>query len=606
MSQSQEKIDTCDISSTELLVAKDVIVSFNSAYKYYSLYPEGHSYSQNYLAKLKKELDNFLHEYKKLRIDVQKNDFFYKGESIFAGHADEHSAAYLLTRDRILFIEFTEHVELIEITTLFDIFNAHRNPLEETDGDIATTLWHFKFKHIHYEAADIFAMEAIDFELSMFKAAPGAGEEGSEGDGSNASAGYGHGHDPVGSHDTVHQQTTPSPHHGAGTSSGSENAYDQPLKNLLMLAKESDLSVLNPEEQHILQSYIDEEEVKNNAHDVIDILLIVLSIESNEIDFATILEFLEFEFFDAMMREDYFLAYKICKNVNNICQAVRAKKAWTVPLVNLFFTAISKEERFHELPFITHYNDHLSDPEILKYIWPILELLSAEIMFTLATLTALTPIENLHLRNKIIEIIGNKARQDPVSFANLLEQSGEETNVLLFPVINKLADKDANRVYLKMTLHPSPEVRRIGIDGFFQTPRSAKTNELHHLLRDNNRQLRERVLTYLAQTEISFREELLIAYLGADGRTTDDEDYVMHCYKLLSRSPSPESIDFLREVLLESKLTSIISSIDHIHKTCAACALKSFGTKEGKEILCKGAESMRPDVRNACRKVLEL
>lgn len=610
MSHSQTNIDTCDIPSNELLLAKDVIASFNSAYKYYSLYPAGHSYSQNYLAKLKKELDIFLHEYKKLRIDIKKNNFFYKGESVFTGHADENNSAYLLTRDRILFLEFSEHVELSEITTLFDIFNKHRNPLEEADGDIATTLWHFKFQYINYEAADIFAMEAIDFDLSMFKAAPSRDEEvagvGNEGvEGGNGSTGNDHTSEHAGSRETVQAQTTSSQHNDAETSHAPDDRYDPPPKNLLMLAKDSDLSVLTPEEQHILQSYIHEEEIKNNAHDVIDILLIVLSIESNEIDFATILEFLEFEFFDAMMREDYFLAYKICKNVNNVSQAIRSKKPWAVPLVNLFFTALSKEERFHELPCVVHYDDHISDQEALKYLWPIMELLSAEVMFTLAPLASQTPIENLHLRNQIIEIISSKAKQDPVSFGKLLEHSDEAINLLLFPIIEEMSDKDANRAYLKMTLHASPEVRRIGIDGFFQTTINAQIDELHHLLRDSNKQLRERILSYLDHTEKRFREELLVTYLKTDGKTTDDEEYVMQCYKLLSRCLSPESIDFLREVLLESKLTSIISAVDKTHKSGAACALKYLGTKEGIAILRQGAESMRPDVRNACRRVLE-
>jgi len=168
MSQLHEANSSGNVASEELKSAEKAALSFVAAFKYYSLYPKGHTFSQNYLHRLLEDLEEFLKNRKSLRLDIERYTFFYKGQPLFKSSTDENNPAYLLTRDRIMLLEFTRNIQLNEITALFDILNTHRNPLEEVDGDIATSLWHIPFNNIHYEAADIFAMEAIDFELSMF------------------------------------------------------------------------------------------------------------------------------------------------------------------------------------------------------------------------------------------------------------------------------------------------------------------------------------------------------------------------------------------------------------------------------------------------------
>ena len=387
---------------------------------------------------------------------------------------------------------------------------------------------------------------------------------------------------------------------------GQEQLSDADQQSLIMVAKDSDLSELTPEERHAINTLIQQEEKKNTAHDVVDILLILLSLENNELEFAHLLEFLEFEFFDAMAEEDYFLAHKICKNVDNISRVIQGKRPWAVSLVNMFFAALARADRFEELPCINRYHEHLADPEKYSYLWSLLTLLPPESMFTLGALASLTPMDNLDLRNRIVQLITAKARKNPHLFARLLEQSGEETNLLLFPIINDMEQKEAQNMYLAMSRHPSPQVRKIGIDGFFQTAPVLQPEKLLHLPADEDRELRKRVITYLQQMDPAPVGEIMLHYLKAEGRKVEDEEHIMQCYRLLSRSPSPEVTSFLKEILLESKLTSMVRSLEKVHKTGAACSLRSMDTGECREILRAGAASLRPDVRNICQKVLDL
>ena len=184
---AQNQNSTTQVHGSEWEAAEEVARSFNSAFKYFSLYPEGHSFSESYLDKFKTELTFFLTQYKSIRLDTSKSSYSYKGEQIYQGKTEDSNPAYLLSRDRILFIEFTKNITDHELSLLLNILKQHRNPLDNEDSDIATSLWHHKFDHVNYEAADIFAMEAIQFELSMFKAAPGTGT----GDGEDVAEGAG-------------------------------------------------------------------------------------------------------------------------------------------------------------------------------------------------------------------------------------------------------------------------------------------------------------------------------------------------------------------------------------------------------------------------------
>lgn len=583
-----------------------VVTSFAAAFKYYALYPEGHAFSRNYLARFKSDLDEFLLGQKALRLEIVKNTFFYQGEPAAVGGADENNPAYLLSRDRILSLEFARNVELNEITLLLDILKRHRNPLDDTDDDIATTLWHNPFTHIHYEAADIFAMEAIEFDLSMFRAGPGQDRTGGGGDGDGvadqpASAGQGDSRRPAGG-----RRLPVNASDGSGRYSPPGGDAAEAPSSIMLLAANRNLAELAPEEQKLLAFQVRQAEEHDYSSDAIDILLITLASETNEIDFAGILEFLESEFLDAMAREDFSLAHKIVRNVMNIFVAIKTKKNWTITLVNLFFASLSREDRYAEMPWLVESWRLAADHRKILELLNTLDTLSAEIIPVLGSLAVQVPVDNLDLRYTFVDRIAAKAKNNPEPLCRLIAESGEETNLLLLLVAEQLADEGAARVYLEMSRHPSPLIRKAGMDGFFRTSRAPRTDQMLHLLADHDGQVRERMLSYLKQLDLPSREDLLTAFLDRDSGSVDDELYIMHCYRLLSGCLTSRSIEFLRKTLLESDLKSQFSQIRKAHRSGAAYVLKSFGSKETLEILRQGAESMWPDVRQICRKALKL
>lgn len=614
MSQLYEAYPSGNVASEELKSAEKVAVSFIAAFKYYSLYPKGHTFSQNYLHRLLKDFEEFLKDHKSLRLDIERYTFCYKGQQLSKSSADENNPAYLLTRDRIMFLEFTRNIQINEITALFDIFNTHRNPLEEVDGDIATSLWHIPFNNIHYEAADIFAMEAIDFDLSMFKPSPPNGYSSENDPGTSDGIDNKTGENPAnrqekkmqfGNHDGTDQHYAGFYGNENETRMDSQEGFDRSAPGLLSIAKENDLAELTLHEQLVLESYVLNEKERDIANDTVDVLLIILSTVTDQIEFATILDLLEFEFFDSLARKEYHLANKICKNLNNISTVVASKKPWAMTLINIFLSSLAKKERYDQLPMIKEGDYFAPAPEHLKYLLSVFDILPVEAIFTLAALAERTSPVNLRQRNELLESIEKKARLTPQYFLKVLEKSGEDTCLFLFSIIEGMNSDEASRIYLRLTHHPFLSVRRRGIDGLFQGNGSPSPDELIHLLGDEDEQIRQKILSYLEMLGGSPAEETIVKYLQSNAAQHNEPLHILECYRILSRCLSDSSIEFLREVLLGSKITSVFNKMHMIHKKGAAYALLRSERKDAREIVQRGADGVRPDVRHACKKVID-
>ena len=590
----------------KLQAVQKVVSAFVSAFKYYSLYPEGHTFSSNYLFRFKSELDEFLAEQKSLRLEISRNNFFYRDEPVTAGTADENNPAFLLSRDRILLLEFIKNIPLAEITLFLDILKRHRNPMEIEDGDIATTLWHNRFDHIHYEAADIFAMEAIQFDLSMFRSAPGlepsGGRGNSEGDAAGQAPGFPEGEG--GAQGAGGRITPGSPPGGYAHYSRPGGDAGGPPSSILFLQTNKGLGELEPEEQKQLERQVMQEEVRSYSTDVIDILLITLAVEENSFDFAAVLEFLEAEYFDAMQKEEFSLAFKIVRNVMNIHEAIKVKKPWSSALVDLFCSALTREDRYITMEWQKEYRRLAADPEKNEILLKTLESLPADIVLVLGKLLAQVPADRFDLRCKIVDSIADKVNGNSHPLCRLVAESDEDTNRLLLLVAEQLQNEDAAPVYLAMTRHPAPQVRKAGMDGFFRTCSAPQASQIAHLMEEPDCQLRDRVLAYVNQLDSRVREEVLVSFLDRDSASVDDELYILNCYRLLAGCCTGRSVEFLGKVLLESDLRSMFSHLRKAHRTGAAYVLKTVGTKDAMIVLGKGAESIWPDVRQICRRAL--
>lgn len=592
----------------EIEAVKRVLHSFLSLFKNYTLYPENHSISRNALTKFLDELDSFLGMYDTLRLDTRKNDFYYEGEKIFSGQAEENNPAYLLARDGLEYIEFLKGISSAEISAFISLLIQYRNPFEEVEGDIVTALWQKSFAHILYQEVDIFTLETFEFDLSTFKVTPeetsvqetspkGVSHSSSMGDASRMEEGI----------LAVSAMETDRETKGESSATASPESITSAEHKRFLSEQGMTLLKLSAEEKEILTRYVQSEEGKNFTSDVIDVLLVILVTQNNRNDFSYTLEFLEFEFFETMNRAEFNLVYKLLNNLLIIRKQFSAARPWCIPLIDNFVAGVSGKDKFRQIGWVHNEDSSWLQSPYLTQLWQVLKMLSPSVILPLGQLLTCVPGENEPVRREILAIIRDKAKQEPEILGRLLAESDSRLNLLLAPVLHDLPPEDASEIYLLMTRHSSIEVRRTGLDGYVTIEDNPDFERLFHLLGDISPLIRNRVVNYLLSAGEKIAVPLLIRFLSEyplDDRP-DQKTIIPHYYKALASCPSVDSLPFLEKKLMEGKLTKMFGGSSTMHREGAAFALKLIGSPEALTILEKGTKSLKPDIRFACRKALD-
>lgn len=588
--ESTGQHDTPD--NTELQKAKKAVQSFVSAFRVSTLYPAEHASSRKNVAKLQEDLEAFLQDYPTLRLDTARNTFYYKGAVLYDGPAEENNPAYLLTRDGLEYLEFCRGLTHPETSVLLDLLNRNRNPFEEPEGDIVTSLWQENFAHINYQEMDIFALESFQFDLSTFKMAP------------EKAAGTTQAPPSVFPASQTGQETGPETADLPADSQAASAAQD--TLDVLPPAQGMTLVTITPEEKAALAAQVQEQEQKNFTSDILDVLLIILVVQKNKANFLHALEFLEYQFFETLDKGDFHLTFKLLNNIQLIRNQFKEQKTWIPSLLDNFLVALSAAEKFAQLSWVKNEKALRQHTPYLPQLWQVLRLLNPEIIMTLGPLAGRIPIENLHVRNELLGIIESKAGQEPERLCTLLANSDEQVNLLLAPLVAGLMRVDAARISLQMTRHGSAEVRKTGLDSYMRTAAKPDFNDLYHLLGDEDARVRERILSYLFHAGPEAAGSLLIRFLDeVKTNTAQDHKHVFELYRALAACRASSALPFLERTLLESKLTGMFSNSSTVHIKGAALALRTIGSDEALAILKKGGQSMRPDVRLACQHVLK-
>jgi hypothetical protein len=584
--------DTPD--NTELQKAKKAVQSFVSAFKVSTLYPAEHASSRKNVAKLQEDIEAFLQEYPTLRLDTARNTFYYKGVVLYDGPAEENNPAYLLTRDGLEYLEFVRGLTKAETSALLNLLNRNRNPFEEPEGDIVTSMWQENFAHINYQEMDIFALESFQFDLSSFKMTPERAAGATQAPPSALPA------SPPGQEASTETAALPAEGQAASSSPLQETA------NLLLSAQATTLVTITSEEEAALAAQVEDHERKNFTSDILDVLLIILVVQKNKANFLHALEFLEYQFFETLDKGEFHLAFKLLNNIQLIRNQFREQKTWIPSLLDNFLLALSDREKFSQLSWVKNERALHRHTPYLAQLLQVLRLLKPEIIMTLGPLAGRIPMENLHVRNELLGIIESKAGQEPELLRTLLANADEGVNLLLAPLVAGLMRVDAARIYLQMTRHGSAEVRKTGLDNYMQIDSKPDFTDLHHLLGDEDARVRERIISYLFQAGPETAGAQLIRFLEeAKNDTARDHKQIFELYRALAACRNDSTLKFLEKTLLESRLTGMFSNSTAVHIKGAALALRTIDSEEARAVLKKGGRSMRPDVRLACQHVLK-
>ena len=112
------------------------------AWKNYSLYPEEHVTSRNAITNLGSEFGVFLNSHGDLRLTVEKNRLLLNSDLLHEAISvtPTEDIISLLYRDGIQWLEFQNGLTIDELVVFFKIVNNYKILIEETEGDIVTSL----------------------------------------------------------------------------------------------------------------------------------------------------------------------------------------------------------------------------------------------------------------------------------------------------------------------------------------------------------------------------------------------------------------------------------------------------------------------------------
>lgn len=545
-------------SETGKVFQEDVLKETRKVYagmllasKNLSLYPTGHSIAVKSIKQFHEKLESYLHRYGYLRLEIERNRIVSLDEEISSGPPEEGTLPFMLFRDGIRWIEFTQGIDLEEIKSFLTIVNQHMILSAEPEGDIVTNIWEAQFTHIQYDVADFFvnADGEMKDSISSFKAEPDLTEPREE-------------------------------------NLGEKHYTRQPEIDPVQL-------ILSPQEKEQLQEMIRYEE-EADFSSYVNALLDILLLYRDEESFRTILEVLSEEFTGTLAREEFDISLKIVWGLRKIVEQYRKQMPWAVPIAENFFQKVSDVDSLS--PILQIWNHiHAEQTDILEQIFKYLD---PQAIHTLALLLADEPSRRQRqiVSDAMIALAGKNMRP----LEDLLNHSDDKLVENLIPIIVKLDNEKSLRCLMKLLHRDSSLIREKAIRAIMDRA-LVPIREVFKWIDDPDEIVRRLVLRQLGKTRDHDAEELFLAYLKNTKFTKDQSDHVMVCFKTLGRCGSLHSIPYLRETLLHRKWMPGFWRA--LYRKGAAVALEALTIPESEQLLEKAHRSLHPILRSVFRDI---
>ena len=537
----------------EWQAVEKVLTSLQLARKNYSLYPENHVNCERALEQFWLQLDKYLRVYGNLRFDLAKDKLLFQGEVILSEPPEEGTLPFTLFRDGIQWLELQQGIDSDEVEQFLRLLNRYRILTDEPEGDLVTALWEARFPHIQYYVAEMFWGTEPEFDLTS---SPGGGEDA----------------------EVLEEEEK----------EASRSECFPPIDPAALR--------ITPEEEAELREMVRLEEKRDPVSEYLDILLDSLLELREKESFVPILESLEEVFHDSLARKNFETAQKILKSLHYVRKGCASETTWALPLIDNFFLTASSAKSLR--PLQTAWLD--MDAEEIGQIKQILVLLQPEAIQTLGVM--LLETSSLLLQRMLLEVIVVLAHRDLSPLEAMLGRPEEELVQKLVYVLGRINGERSTQLLGKMVRHPSSRVRYEAVKPLLKRG-NIDIKGLFHLIEDENDAVRRLILHHMAQDRNKVAENLLLEYLEQGKQKRSDDEHVIACFRTLGRCGSPDSIPFLKKMLLGRGWLPSFRKLSY--RQGAAFALQSMGTMEAQEVLERASKSLFPGARAMARKIME-
>ncbi len=539
-------------SEDELNATKKIFASLLLACKNLSLYPHSHTICVNSINQLHGLLSAFLHKYGTLKLEIERERIISKGGLISEGLPDDGTLHFSLFQVGIKWLEFKVGIEIEELHDILIILEKYTKLSAEPEGDIVTAFWEAQFSHMEYEVADfswggdpeevvtgisdLTEKEAVEMQLREFE-----------------------------------REEQESPEYPA-----IDDAH----------------LVLTPQEKAVLKEMIRQEEEADLAS-YLDALLDSLLQHRDKENFKIILEVLSEEFTGSLARGDFVVTLKILHGLRFVLDICKAEIPWAGLAIETFFLNASSLDSLAPLKEVWRHLDS-NHAGILEQIFNLLNPQAIPTLVSLLPQSQTAPLQQI-LQDSIISL----ALQDMRPLESMLENSDGMLLEKLVSVIVNIPGGKSLRYLIRLTRHPSSEVRNEAVKGIFSRD-PARVRDIFNLIDDKDDSIRQLVLTQLGESRDEAVEDLFLAYLRNKRSIKNEEKHLIMCFRTLGRCGSARSIPFLRETLFKGGWMPGFRRSEF--RKGAAIALGAMDLPEAELVLKDASRSLSPSLRGIVRK----
>jgi len=559
-------------SAAELQDARNLINALLMAWKNYCLYPEGHAASRKAIANLASGFDIFFSIHDDLRLTVEKNRLLCNTDVLHEVSSDTptEDIITLLYRDGIQWIEFQHGLTIEELASFFKILNKYRVLVEEAEGDIVTALIDGDLEHINLKAVDTSWEDypLIDFS-KLTTLLPGTED----------------------SVDQIEEETQ---------QLEESDRRDIYAKSIADPSISDALLEVSSAEHEELQKMVLEEENWDNTEDVFDVLLVILRSQTDQYNFSSVLDFTLEEVVEAIDQDEFGLLLNLFQSLHQLLYRDASDDLdWVRLLLDRFFQDLSSPEIFDRIAGKLLMLDD-SNTEEIRVLRQALLYFSPEIILPLGQVIAETRSPSVH--KMILEVIEYLCIRDMAPLEKMLDYPDKKLGEKLLPLLSRFKGDRTNKIFLKMTQHPSEKVRREGTRVLLaRDPIFAQ--KLFFLIDDPYKGVRQDILSAIAKQKSSVLENMLLKYIK-EYYDKKDSAHILACYEALGHCGSVTALSFFRRILLNQGWNWFKGLGKLLHREGAATALTLMDTREAKDILLAASKSKFKVTREAFHRAM--
>lgn len=562
---------------TELNKAGIVLKFFDTALSAMKIYPSGNPAIQRNLMQFFDRLEEFLDVYEELRLGIQEFSFTLKKETVFQDKIKKKSLPFLLFKDGMRELSLYKGLEREELQEFMEVLKE-ASDLPPEESDVVSFLWEKDFINIRYFVIDEF--------LDLF-----IGREGRQGEYKIDKRELFEGKLGLTQEDReeIEQKSE-----GLSLTLDQEEEEEESAPVLTSSVKVPFVKKVNLPD---IEAVVSQSRQSTSLSELVPLLFEVLYHEEKDEEFSSVLDTLIHSYTDAISHADFNHAGLILERMRDLEEAVNPKSEERLKfLVRTQDEARSKE--YIDIIKKTYLDGKVKDIDsyfhfmrvlgmeaipVAGAIWkksadPVvhqkaLDFLKEAGRKDVSALLYLVRGSDLSMAKEVIALLEDIIDPGDVHYlGDFVEHPNKEIKLQIIRVLDRAANKEANRILLKFLSDKDEEIRAEAAGSLKCLGDSETFDSVMEMIHKKDFKERNR----MEKT----------ALLIFSGNTQKDEAYGLLRSLLKKWSLFPESKQ------TETRL-------------CVVSALAALANPESEEILKEGTRLFNRTVRHACELQLE-